>query len=96
MSTNHGNVSLISHCISRSPMMVAAYLIKRHGMSLRPALGKVIHARPQVSPNLGFLQQLKEMEMEIVGIATLEDVEDLPKREKDCLALFESLSVDRE
>ncbi|KAJ6531270.1 protein-tyrosine phosphatase-like protein [Mycena capillaripes] len=79
------------HCsagISRSPTIVAAYLMKRHGMTLKAALGQIVRARPQVSPNPGFLGQLKELEMELFGSVSLE-VDELPKREKDRLALFE-------
>jgi len=78
------------HCsagISRSPMVVAAYLMRRRGMSLREALGQIVQVRPQVSPNAGFLEQLKELEMELRGEISLE-VDELPKREKDRLALF--------
>ena len=39
--------------ISRSPMVVAAYLMKRKGMTLKAALGQIICARPQVSPDAG-------------------------------------------
>ena len=72
-------------------MVVAAYLMRRKGMTLKAALGQIIRVRPQVSPNAGFLQQLKEMEMELFGtaVSSLEGVDELPKREKDRLALFE-------
>lgn len=65
--------------------------MKRKGMTLKAALGQIIRVRPQVSPNTGFLQQLKEMEMELFGtaVSSLEGVNELPKREKDRLALFE-------
>jgi atypical dual specificity phosphatase len=82
---------ILVHCsagISRSPMVVAAYLMKRKGMTLRAALGQIIRVRPQISPNAGFLRQLREMEVELYGSCSLE-VEELPKREKDRLALFE-------
>jgi atypical dual specificity phosphatase len=90
----NGNGKILVHCsagISRSPMVVAAYLMKRKGMTLKAALGQIIRVRPQVSPNAGFLQQLKEMEMELFGtaVSSLEGVDELPKREKDRLALFE-------
>jgi atypical dual specificity phosphatase len=90
----NGNGKILVHCsagISRSPMVVAVYLMKRKGMTLKAALGQIIRVRPQVSPNAGFLQQLKEMEMELLGtaVSSLEGVDELPKREKDRLALFE-------
>ena len=62
-------------------MVVAAYLMKRKSMSLKAALGQIIGVRPQISPNAGFLQQLKEMEMELYGSGSLEVVE-FPKRER--------------
>ncbi|KAF8523510.1 protein-tyrosine phosphatase-like protein [Hysterangium stoloniferum] len=82
---------ILVHCsagISRSPMVVAAYLMKRKGMTLKAALGQIIQVRPQISLNAGFLEQLKEMEMELYGSCSLE-VDELPRREKDRLALFE-------
>ncbi|PFH45886.1 hypothetical protein AMATHDRAFT_43913 [Amanita thiersii Skay4041] len=82
---------ILVHCaagVSRSPMVVAAYLMKRRGMSLRAALGQIIRVRPQILPNVGFLQQLKEMEMELFGTIS-PDVEELPEQEKDRLALSE-------
>lgn len=69
-------------------MVVAAYLMKRRRMRLKAALGQIIRVRPQVSPNAGFLQQLKDMEMELYESSSLE-VDELPKREKDRLALFQ-------
>ncbi|KAI0344293.1 phosphatases II [Trametopsis cervina] len=86
-----GNGKILVHCsagISRSPTLVTAYLMRSHGMSLKAALGLVLRTRPQVSPNPGFLRQLKELENELYGRVTLE-VDELPKREKDRLALFE-------
>jgi atypical dual specificity phosphatase len=58
-------------------------------MSLKAALGQIGRVRPQVAPNAGFLAQLKELERELFGSVSLE-VEELPKREKDRLALFDS------
>jgi len=86
-----GKGSILVHCsagISRSPTLVVAYLMKARSMSLRSALKQVLRARPQVSPNPGFLRQLKQLEVELSGCVTL-DVDELPKREKDRLALFE-------
>ena len=88
-----GTGKILVHCsagISRSPTVVAAYLMKRKGMSLKAALGQIIRVRPQISPNAGFLRQLKETEVELYGSSSLE-VDELPKREKDRLALFEEL-----
>ncbi|KAI6160245.1 protein-tyrosine phosphatase-like protein [Pisolithus thermaeus] len=90
LASKKGKGKILVHCsagISRSPMVVAAYLMKRNGMTLKEALGQIIRVRPQVSPNAGFLQQLKDLEMELYGSVSLE-VDELPKREKDRLALF--------
>jgi len=57
-------------------------------MVLKAALRQIVCVRPQISPNAGFLRQLKVMEMELYGSSSLE-VEELPKREKNRLALFE-------
>ncbi|KAJ7118619.1 protein-tyrosine phosphatase-like protein [Mycena crocata] len=81
---------ILVHCsagISRSPTIAVAYLMKCRGMSLKAALGQILKVRPQVSPNPGFLAQLKELEMELFGSVSL-DIDELPKREKDRLAFF--------
>jgi atypical dual specificity phosphatase len=90
MASKKGTGKILVHCaagISRSPMVVAAYLMKRRGMTLKAALGQIVRVRPQVSPNAGFLQQLKEMEVELYGTTSLE-VDELPKLERHRLALF--------
>jgi atypical dual specificity phosphatase len=56
---------VLVHCsaaISRSPTIVAAYLMKRRGITLRESLAMLVNARAVVSPNPGFLRQLSEME----------------------------------
>ncbi|KAJ6519342.1 protein-tyrosine phosphatase-like protein [Mycena sanguinolenta] len=71
---------ILVHCsagISRSPSVVTAYLMRRHKMPLKAALGRIVRARPQ----------LQGMEMELFGSVSLE-VEELPKRETERLALF--------
>ncbi|KAL4257524.1 Protein-tyrosine phosphatase-like protein [Pleurotus pulmonarius] len=86
---------ILVHCsagISRSPTIVAAYLMKRKGMSLKDALGCIVHVRPQISPNAGFLRQLKDMEMELFGTVSLE-VEELPRQKKDRIALFKDTNI---
>lgn len=93
-----GKGKILVHCsagISRSPTLVTAYLMRAHGMSLKAALRQVLRARPQVSPNPGFLEQLKRLEMELFGSASLE-VDALPLREKDRLALFEDDPVEEQ
>ncbi|KLO13174.1 phosphatases II [Schizopora paradoxa] len=90
LSSHNGTGKILVHCsagISRSPMVVAAYLMRRRGMSLREALSQIIQVRPQVSPNAGFLAQLKELEMGLRGVISLE-VNELPKKEKDRVALL--------
>jgi len=61
--------------------------MKQRGMTLKEALGHVIRARSQACPNPGFLEQLKEHEMELRGESTL-DIVELPRREAERLALF--------
>ncbi|KAK0644139.1 protein-tyrosine phosphatase-like protein [Cercophora newfieldiana] len=59
---------VLVHCsaaISRSPSIVAAYLMKRRGLTLRESLTVLVGARAVVSPNPGFLRQLSELEKEI-------------------------------
>ncbi|KAH7883468.1 protein-tyrosine phosphatase-like protein [Phlebopus sp. FC_14] len=90
LQSKNNTGKILVHCsagISRSPMVVAAYLMKCRGMTLKAALKQIVEARPQVSPNSGFLQQLKDLEMELFGTVSL-DVDELPMREKDRLALF--------
>ena len=65
-----GKGKILVHCsagISRSPSLVVAYLMKSRGMPLKAALGQVVRARPQVSPNPGFLSQLKALDEELFG-----------------------------
>jgi atypical dual specificity phosphatase len=95
LNPRNGSGKILVHCsagISRSPTVVVGYLMKRRGMRLVEALGLVIRARPQVSPNHGFLLQLKKMEKELFGSVTL-DVEGLPRKAQDRLALFKPKEV---
>jgi len=65
------NKRVLFHCsaaISRSPAIVAGYLMKRRGLTLRESLGMLVTAREAVSPNLGFMRQLCEMEREVFGL----------------------------
>ena len=61
---NCGGTMLV-HCkygVSRSPSIVAAYLIKYFGFDLNTALNFIRKKRPQINPNEGFMQQLKKYE----------------------------------
>lgn len=81
---------ILIHCsaaVSRSPTIVAAYLMKKCNMSLKDALGLIIRTRPAVCPNPGFLKQLKDMEISLRGISSL-NVDSLPPRKDQRLALF--------
>lgn len=72
---------VLVHCVagvSRSPAMLAYYLMKDEGMSLREALGLLVRARPAVRPNEGFLRQLKELEVQLRGETSLEGIDALP------------------
>ncbi|KAL5534665.1 hypothetical protein ACEPAG_1129 [Sanghuangporus baumii] len=83
---------ILVHCsaaVSRSPTIVAAYLMSEHNMSLRESLGRIIRARPAVNPNPGLFAQLKEMEVRIRGCSSLEGVESLPGRKEERVRLFE-------
>ncbi|KAK3321360.1 protein-tyrosine phosphatase-like protein [Cercophora scortea] len=61
---------VLVHCsaaISRSPTVVAAYLMRRRGVTLRESLVRLVEGREAVAPNRGFLRQLCEMERELFG-----------------------------
>lgn len=81
---------ILVHCsaaVSRSPTIVTAYLMKKHGMTSKEALGLIVRARPPACPNAGFLAQLKELEFKLYGVSSL-DVDLLPAKREDRLALF--------
>ena len=51
------------HCLmgmSRSPTIVAAYLIKKHGMTAKEAIDYLQSLRPIVDPNPGFRDALEK------------------------------------
>ena len=88
---------ILVHCsagMSRSPTIVAAFLMKRRQMTLMQALKQIVDVRPQVCPNPGFIQQLKDLEIELYGLsASSLEVDELPKREKDRLGLFAQVQM---
>jgi len=80
-SASQGRV--LVHCsaaISRSPTIVAAYLMKRRGMTLRESLERLVSARHAVSPNPGFLRQLSEIEKEVFGGTTTFNPEEVTSK----------------
>ncbi|KAI0048706.1 phosphatases II [Auriscalpium vulgare] len=88
VKAQHGRVFVhCSQAISRSPTVVAAYLMQAEGMSLKAALGRIVRARPAVSPNPAFVQQLKAIELELYGKNSLE-VDEMPRKREDRVALF--------
>ena len=92
------NAKVLVHCkagISRSSTVVAAYLMQERGMSLRAGLALIIQKREQAYPNPGFLEQLKEMEMEIFGLeeATV-SVAKLPLSRAEKLKLFQEDNIE--
>lgn len=90
LASHNGTGRILVHCsaaVSRSPTAVVAYLMKRHDLTLMQALGRVVLARPTVSPNAGFLDQLKQLEKDLFGEVTLR-FDELPKRMTEREALF--------
>jgi protein phosphatase slingshot len=66
MDLEDGNVFV--HCQqgkSRSASFVIAYLINKHGMSLKDALAYVKERRPVAHPNPGFIEQLEKYEKQL-------------------------------
>ncbi|KAG9457988.1 hypothetical protein H6P81_002496 [Aristolochia fimbriata] len=56
---------VLVHCFagrSRSVTIILAYLMKTHHMSLSQALDLVKGRRPEISPNHGFITQLRKFE----------------------------------
>ncbi|OQV13512.1 putative MAP kinase phosphatase with leucine-rich repeats protein 2 [Hypsibius exemplaris] len=85
--------TILIHCsagISRSPSVVAGYLMRSKRITLHEALGMIVRVRPQVSPNPNFLSQLKDMEMRLFGSASV-TVDSLPSRKEDKEAMFGSI-----
>ena len=83
---------VLLHCsagISRSPTIVAAYLMRHHGMTLKQALYALVSARSAISPNPHFVQWLKEEELRIHGGTGTLDVDRLPARTADRLAMLQ-------
>jgi atypical dual specificity phosphatase len=96
--TSNPNARVLVHCkagISRSSTVVTAYLMQEQGMSLRAGLGLIIQKRGQAYPNPGFLEQLKEMEVQLFGLETATvSVAKLPLSRAEKLKLFQEESIE--
>ncbi|KAF8548788.1 phosphatases II [Imleria badia] len=96
--TGKKSSKIFVHCfagISRSPAVVAFYLMQSCGMSLKRALGLIISARPNACPNPGFVAQLQQAELELRGSSSLPpDLLSLPSKKEERLALFQEDQVD--
>jgi atypical dual specificity phosphatase len=92
------NAKVLVHCkagISRSSTVVTAYLMQEQRMSLRASLALIIQKREQAYPNPGFLEQLKELEMELFGLeAATVSVAKLPLSRAEKLKLFQEDNVE--
>jgi protein-tyrosine phosphatase len=69
---------VLVHCragVSRSATVVLAYLVEYCGYSLRDAFTMTLQRRPTVTPNLGFMDKLRQYEEDKQGIATSVDIE---------------------
>ena len=61
---------VLVHCqmgMSRSGAVVAAFLMKCHSLRLKEALRTLRQRRPCVKPNKGFMEQLREYDVQIFG-----------------------------
>lgn len=75
---------VLVHCaggISRSPTLVAAYLMWEHGWTRKQALEHVTKSRKIVDPNEGFMDQLLEFEGVLADLGRYDNP---PVEEKVC------------
>ncbi|KAF7316472.1 Dual specificity protein phosphatase 19 [Mycena indigotica] len=82
---------ILVHCsaaVSRSPTLVALYLMEHSEMSLHQALRSLVLARPSICPNPGFFAQLKDAEVALRGTCSVE-VDSLPLKREVRVALFQ-------
>ncbi|KAF0696153.1 Aste57867_13069 [Aphanomyces stellatus] len=92
-SARENGKACLVHCsqgMSRSATFVLGYLVARHNMSVLDALQYTRTLRPVISPNVGFMQKLLDLEWHTRHRASL----DLNKYRKDRFAAIEELVVD--
>ncbi|RQM31398.1 hypothetical protein B5M09_013826 [Aphanomyces astaci] len=80
------------HCsrgMSRSATFVLVYLVERHDMSVLEALQYTRALRPVISPNVGFMGKLLDLEQRLHQRCSV----DLHKYQKDRYAAIEDLVV---
>jgi len=73
-NARENNENVLLHCNqgrSRSATIVLAYLIKYENMSLKSAFFYLKERRRVIMPNLGFFQQLIQLELNVHGTTTL-------------------------
>lgn len=61
------NEGVLIHCMagrSRSATIGASYLMKRHGLRVEDAIDRIKSIRSTVNPNLGFVEQLKKINID--------------------------------
>ncbi|EQC31134.1 hypothetical protein SDRG_11318 [Saprolegnia diclina VS20] len=78
-----------SHGMSRSATIVLAYLVKCRNMRLLEALQYLRSLRRVVSPNIGFMQRLLDLEMAVHHAHSL----DLQEYKKDRFAPIHELAM---
>eukprot|EP00732_Lithocolla_globosa_P007811 Lithocolla_globosa_v1_NODE_10385_length_603_cov_10.990876.p1 type:complete len:171 gc:universal NODE_10385_length_603_cov_10.990876:544-32(-) len=69
-SALQSNRNVLVHCRSgqsRAPTIVIAFLMKRYGLRFREASSVVARKRPIISPNIGFIEELKTFERTILS-----------------------------
>ena len=84
-----GGGQVLIHCKggrSRSPTVLAAYLMAEHRLSLAQALQLIQQARPCAQPNPGFMSQLLEWQSQLAAQAD-DNGDDVPEIDCDIITI---------